>query len=70
MIQLIALTGISYKDFVKAGFAAFIPIAIKVIQGTQIDSVEQLDEEQYETLKIYNFYDFFGTFLSLAVGLG
>ena len=69
-IQLVALTGVSYKNFVKGGFSAIVPITFKVIQGTQIASVKALDEDVYETMKLYDVYNFLGTMVSLIFGLG
>ena len=36
IIQFLALTAVSYKNFVMSGFTAILPIAFMVIQGTQI----------------------------------
>ena len=57
LIQLIALTGVSYKNFVKGGISSIVPIIFKVIQGTQISSIDELDAENYETLQAYDLYN-------------
>ena len=65
-----ALTGVSYKNFVKGSFSALIPIIFKVVQGTSIDSIEKLDSDDYETLKVYDFYNLFGTLIPILFGFG
>ena len=65
-----ALTGVSYKNFVKGSFSALLPIIFKVVQGTAIDSIEKLDSDDYETLKVYYFFNLFGTLIAILFGFG
>lgn len=70
LIQVIALTGISYKNFVIGGFTACLPIMIELIQGTKIDSIEDLESNNYEQMKVYDAYLFMGTLVAIPLGIG
>ena len=52
------------------GFSAFLPIMIKVIQGTQIGTIAELADENYETMKLYSIYSFLGTLIAIVLGFG
>ena len=68
VIQLVSLMGIPYKHFVLGGFTAFIPILFKVIQGTRIDTVENLDKGDYVKIGVVEKYEYLGTVLSILLG--
>ena len=60
--------GIPYKHFVLGGFTASVPILFKVIQGTKIDTVANLDSGDYVTIGVVEKYEYLGAVLSIILG--